>query len=59
IIEKVFALPGFGSYAFDASLQGDVPIIMGITLFGVLLVVGVNLLVDLVNGWLNPKARIH
>jgi peptide/nickel transport system permease protein len=59
IIEKVFALPGFGSYAFDASLQGDVPIIMGITLFGVLLVVCVNLAVDLVNGWLNPKARIH
>jgi peptide/nickel transport system permease protein len=31
---------------------------MGITLFAVLLVVSVNLLVDLVNGWLNPKARI-
>ncbi|XVQ14488.1 ABC transporter permease [Spirillospora sp. CA-255316] len=58
IIEKVFAIPGFGSYAFDASLQGDVPVIMGITLFAVLLVVSVNLLVDLVNGWLNPKARI-
>ncbi|GGV42529.1 ABC transporter permease [Actinomadura cremea] len=59
IIEKVFALPGFGSYAFDSSLRGDVPIIMGITLFSVLLVVGVNLMVDLVNGWLNPKARVH
>jgi peptide/nickel transport system permease protein len=58
IIEKVFAIPGFGGYAFDASLQGDVPVIMGITLFAVLLVVSVNLLVDLVNGWLNPKARI-
>ncbi|MFF9204587.1 ABC transporter permease [Streptomyces sp. NPDC014986] len=58
IIEKVFAIPGFGSYAFDASLQGDVPVIMGITLFAVLLVVLVNLAVDLVNGWLNPKARI-
>ncbi|HWU12329.1 MAG TPA: ABC transporter permease [Streptomyces sp.] len=58
IIEKVFAIPGFGSYAFDASLQGDVPVIMGITLFAVLLVVVVNLAVDLVNGWLNPKARI-
>ncbi|MEV5357329.1 ABC transporter permease [Streptomyces sp. NPDC052693] len=58
IIEKVFAIPGFGSYAFDASLQGDVPVIMGITLFAVLLVVVVNLAVDLVNGWLNPKARV-
>lgn len=59
IIEKVFAIPGFGAYAFDASLQGDVPIIMGITLFAVLLVVTVNLVVDLVNGWLDPKARVH
>lgn len=59
IIEQVFALPGFGSYAFNASLQGDVPIIMGITLFAVLLVVCVNVAVDLANGWLNPKARIN
>lgn len=59
IIENVFALPGFGSYAFNASLQGDIPIIMGITLFSVLLVVTVNLLVDVLNGWLNPKARIY
>ncbi|MFF4507087.1 ABC transporter permease [Streptomyces sp. NPDC001401] len=58
IIEQVFALPGFGQYALNASLQGDIPIIMGISLFGVLLVVGVNLVVDLVGGWLNPKARI-
>ncbi|HET6706316.1 ABC transporter permease [Amycolatopsis sp.] len=59
IIENVFALPGFGSYAFNASLQGDVPIIMGITLFSILLVVSLNLVADLVNGWLNPKARVH
>ncbi|WP_280416187.1 ABC transporter permease [Nocardia carnea] len=59
IIENVFAMPGFGSYAFTSAVQGDVPVIMGITLFAVLLVVGINLTVDLVNGWLNPKARIH
>lgn len=59
IIENVFALPGFGSYAFNASLQGDIPVIMGITLFSVLLVVTVNLATDVVNGWLNPKARVY
>ncbi|WP_416971029.1 ABC transporter permease [Streptomyces sp. 4F14] len=58
VIEQVFALPGYGQYAFNASLQGDVPIIMGISVFGVLLVIGVNLTVDLVGGWLNPKARV-
>ena len=59
VIENVFALPGFGSYAFNASLQGDIPIIMGITLFSVVLVVTVNVFVDVINGWLNPKARIN
>ncbi|MEU3617953.1 ABC transporter permease [Streptomyces sp. NPDC006872] len=59
IIEKVFALPGFGSYAFNAALQGDVPVVMGITLFSVALVVCVNLGVDIANGWLNPKARVR
>jgi peptide/nickel transport system permease protein len=58
IIEKVFALPGFGTFAFNASLTGDIPVIMGITVFSVALVISVNLLVDLANGWLNPKARV-
>lgn len=58
IIENVFALPGYGSYAFNASLQGDIPVIMGIAVFGVLLVTAINLLTDLANGWLNPKARV-
>jgi peptide/nickel transport system permease protein len=59
IIENVFALPGFGSFAFNASMQGDIPVIMGVAVFGVLLVTIVNLVVDLANGWLNPKARIY
>jgi peptide/nickel transport system permease protein len=58
IIEQIFALPGFGVFAFTASMQGDMPVIMGVTLFSVLLVVGINLLTDIVNGWLNPKARL-
>lgn len=32
---------------------------MGLSLFGVLFVVGINLVVDVVNGWLNPKARLQ
>jgi peptide/nickel transport system permease protein len=59
IIENVFALPGYGSYAFNASLQGDIPVILGITVFGVFLVIVVNLITDIANGWLNPKARVR
>jgi peptide/nickel transport system permease protein len=31
---------------------------MGVTVFSVMLVVGINLLTDIINGWLNPKARL-
>lgn len=59
IIEKVFALPGYGTFAFASALRGDIPVVMGITAFGVLLVVLVNLAIDVVNGWLRPKARLY
>lgn len=58
IIERVFALPGFGTFAYNASTAGDVPVILGVTTYSVLLVIVVNLATDLLNGWLNPKARI-
>ena len=57
-IEKIFALPGFGTYAYNATIQGDLPVMLGVTLFSVGLVVVVNLIVDLVSGWLNPKVRV-
>jgi peptide/nickel transport system permease protein len=56
-VEKIFALPGYGFYAFTATIQGDLPAMLGVTLFSVILVVIVNLVVDLFSGWLNPKAR--
>jgi peptide/nickel transport system permease protein len=59
IIEKVFALPGYGTFAFASALRGDIPVVMGVTAFGVLLVVLVNLAIDVLNGWLRPKARLY
>lgn len=58
-IEKIFALPGFGTYGFTSALQGDLPAMLGVSIFAVGLVVVVNLIVDLLNGWLNPKARVQ
>jgi peptide/nickel transport system permease protein len=31
---------------------------MGVVIYTVLIVIVVNLLVDIVNGWLNPKVRV-
>ena len=58
IIEQIFALPGIGAIAVTSTVQGDVPIVMGVVMFTVIVVIIVNLLVDLANGWLNPKVRV-
>ena len=58
IVERVFALQGIGSVAIAASGSSDIQVIMGVLLFTVLIVVGVNLIVDIVYGAINPKVRI-
>ncbi len=58
IIESIFAIPGLGRLAVDATSQGDLPLVMGVVMYTVAIVVVVNLLVDIANGWLNPKVRV-
>ncbi len=57
IVERIFALPGVGLMALNSGQQGDVPVVLGGVTFMVVVVVVVNLAVDLLNGFLNPKAR--
>ena len=58
IIEQIFALPGMGALAVSATTLGDIPLVMGVVLYTVVIVIIVNLVVDLINGWLNPKVRV-
>jgi peptide/nickel transport system permease protein len=58
IIEQIFALPGVGPLAVLSTTQGDIPVVMGVVVYTVIMVILVNLVVDLVNGWLNPKVRV-
>lgn len=59
IVEKIFALPGMGELAVNATAMGDTPVVMGVVVYTVIIVITVNLVVDLVNGWLNPKVRVQ
>ena len=56
-IENVFALPGLGSLAVSATTDHDTPVVQGITIYFALIVIAINLLLDIVYGWLNPRAR--
>jgi peptide/nickel transport system permease protein len=58
IIETIFAIPGIGQISVSATTQGDVPIVMGLVLVTAIIVVVVNLVVDLLQGFLNPKVRL-
>ncbi|MFH5822763.1 ABC transporter permease [Georgenia sp. AZ-5] len=58
IIESIFAIPGMGKLAVDATTQSDLPLVMGVVIYTVIIVIIVNLLVDILNGWLNPKVRV-
>ncbi|MEY4327593.1 MAG: hypothetical protein RIR71_263 [Actinomycetota bacterium] len=58
IIEQIFALPGVGFLALQSTGIGDTPVVMGVVVVTVVVVILVNLLVDLANGWLNPKVRV-
>lgn len=58
VIEKVFALPGMGLLGVNATIKGDMPVIMGVLMMTAIIVVLVNLIIDVVNGWINPKARL-
>ncbi|MGK9148221.1 ABC transporter permease [Plantibacter flavus] len=58
IIEQIFALPGMGALAVQSTTLGDIPLVMGVVIYTVIIVIIVNLLVDLANGWLNPKVRV-
>lgn len=55
--ENVFALPGIGTLAVQSVFNLDVPIIMGTVMFSALAIVLVNLLVDLLYGWIDPRVR--
>jgi ABC-type dipeptide/oligopeptide/nickel transport system permease component len=57
LVETIFAWPGIGRYAYDAIRASDYNATMGVTLIVALLYVGINLLVDVVYLYLDPRIR--
>lgn len=57
IIESVFAYPGVGQLAVTALQARDFPVIQGIVLLVAVIYVCVNLIADLVYGFLDPRIQ--
>jgi peptide/nickel transport system permease protein len=59
IIEQIFSLPGLGSLAVSATFNHDIPSIQGVAVCFTVLVIAMNLIVDILYAWVNPKVRVQ
>jgi peptide/nickel transport system permease protein len=58
ILENIFSMPGLGQYFFLGLNTRDLPVIQGVTLVIAFTFVMLNLVVDLLYGYINPRVRL-
>jgi peptide/nickel transport system permease protein len=58
VVEIIFGLPGVGYILLNAIFQRDYPVIQNATLLIAAVFVFVNMFVDLVYGWLDPRISV-
>ena len=59
VIETIFAIPGLGKFFVTAAFNRDYTMVIGTVLFYAMLILVMNLLVDIVQAWLNPRSRVE
>ncbi|MEJ2535045.1 MAG: oligopeptide ABC transporter permease OppB [Gammaproteobacteria bacterium] len=57
VIERIFSIPGLGSYFVQGALNRDYTLVMGVVIFYGFLIIVFNFIVDMLYLWLNPKIR--
>lgn len=58
-VEKIFSVPGLGRFFVDSVSARDYPVIMGTTIFLGALMVAMNLLVDFIYGFIDPRIKLQ
>jgi len=58
VVEVIFAIPGMGRHFVSAVTDRDYTLIMGLTIVYGLVVVGANIIVDLMYAWIDPRIRV-
>ena len=59
VIETIFSIPGLGKFFVTAAFNRDYTMVLGTVLFYATLIIVMNLLVDIVQAWLNPRTRVE
>jgi len=57
LIESIFLIPGVGSLLIDSLQRRDFPIIQALIMLTAVIVLSINMVVDLLYGWLDPRVR--
>jgi oligopeptide transport system permease protein len=57
VVEQIFALPGIGKYFITAALNRDYGLVLGTTILYLFVILALNLVVDVLYAWLDPKVR--
>ncbi|THB78596.1 MAG: oligopeptide ABC transporter permease OppB [Desulfobulbaceae bacterium] len=59
VIESIFDVPGIGRYFVNGALNRDYPVVMGVVIFYAILIIVLNLIVDLVYGFFDPRVKVE
>ena len=59
IVETIFSVPGLGRFFVMSAFNRDYTLVLGTVLFYATLIILLNLVVDIVQVWLNPKLRFE
>jgi ABC-type dipeptide/oligopeptide/nickel transport system permease component len=57
IIEVIFAWPGIGRLLYEGIFQRDFPLVQGVVVMAGFMIVGVNLIVDVLYAYIDPRIR--
>lgn len=57
LVERIFSYEGIGNMAVDAMINRDLPLIQGLVLTFAVIFIALNLLIDLLTNWLDPRLQ--
>ena len=58
IIEVIFAWPGIGRLLYEGIFQRDFPLVQGIVMEAGVMIVVINLMVDILYAYIDPRIRL-
>src|SRR5438309_232226 len=58
IIEVIFAWPGIGRLLYGGIFQRDFPLVQGVVIMAGFMIVGINLVVDILYAFIDPRIRL-